>query len=104
MAARSKVGLSGEKFVEPVKKKTRQGAGQHTKYSASSRNKAREALPWSGTMRLSEEEFREHMDSMIASGNLKQARLWAEAGTLIYVNVDELKELYQNEYEEICEG
>ena len=41
MAARSKVGLSGEKFVEPVKKKTRQGMGQHTKYSASSSNKAK---------------------------------------------------------------
>jgi hypothetical protein len=41
MAARSKVGLGGEKFVEPTKKKTRQGDGQHTKYAASSRNKAR---------------------------------------------------------------
>ena len=41
MATRSKVGLSGEKFVEPVKKKSRQGAGQHTKYSATSSNKAK---------------------------------------------------------------
>ena len=41
MATRSKVGLSGDKFIEPVKKKTRQGSGQHTKYSASSSNKAR---------------------------------------------------------------
>jgi hypothetical protein len=41
MATRSKVGLSGEKFVEPVKKKTRQGNGQHTKYAASSRNSAK---------------------------------------------------------------
>ena len=55
-------------------------------------------------MRLSEDEFREHMDGMIASGNLKQARLWAEAGTLIYVNVDELKEIYMNEYEEIVDA
>ena len=41
MATRAKVGLSGEKFVDPVKKKTRQGAGQHSKYSATSRNKAK---------------------------------------------------------------
>ena len=25
-------------------------------------------------------------------------------GTLIYVNVDELKDIYQEEYEEICES
>ena len=38
MAVRAKVGLGGEKFIEPIKKKTRQGEGQHSKYSASSRN------------------------------------------------------------------
>ena len=41
MAVRAKIGLSGKQFVEPVKKKTRQGSGQHTKYAASSRNKAK---------------------------------------------------------------
>lgn len=39
--ARSKVGLSGGKTIESKPKKTRQGMGQHTKYAASSRNKAR---------------------------------------------------------------
>lgn len=32
---------SGGSFVEAVPKKTRQGNGKHTKYSASSRNSAR---------------------------------------------------------------
>lgn len=41
MAARSK-SLSGNKhLIESKPKKTRQGCGQHTKYAASSRNKAR---------------------------------------------------------------
>ena len=81
MAARSKVGLSGEKFIEPVKKKSSSRLqASTTKYSASSSNKAKEALPWSRPkVRLTEQEFRDHMDGMIASGNLKQARLWAES-------------------------
>ena len=54
-------------------------------------------------MKLSEQEFRDHMDSMIAAGNLKQARLWAESGTLIYVNVDDLHELYDEEYKDQVE-
>ena len=41
MAIRSKVGLSGDKNIEPTPKKTRQGAGKHTKYAATSRNAAR---------------------------------------------------------------
>jgi|TARA_B100000035_G_C20922278_1_gene519055 hypothetical protein len=36
--ARGKVGLSGEKMIESLPKKTRQGAGKHTKYAATSRN------------------------------------------------------------------
>jgi hypothetical protein len=36
--ARAKVGLSGGPTIESKPKKTRQGSGQHTKYSASSRN------------------------------------------------------------------
>ncbi len=31
----------GGSFIEPTPKKTRQGSGQHTKYSASSRNDAK---------------------------------------------------------------
>ena len=38
MAVRSKVGLSGDGFVEAKPKKTRQGSGKHTKYAATSRN------------------------------------------------------------------
>jgi len=39
--ARSKVGLSGQKVIESHPKNTRQGCGKHTKYAATSRNKAR---------------------------------------------------------------
>jgi hypothetical protein len=39
--ARAKVGLSGQKLIETKPKKTRQGSGQHTKYAASSGNKAK---------------------------------------------------------------
>ena len=38
MAMRSKVGLSGDGFIEKNPKKTRQGSGKHTKYAATSRN------------------------------------------------------------------
>ena len=33
-----KKSLSGDKFVETLPKKTRQGLGKHTKFSATSRN------------------------------------------------------------------
>lgn len=39
--ARAKVGLSGKKVIESTPKSTRQGNGRNTKYSATSRNKAR---------------------------------------------------------------
>jgi hypothetical protein len=54
-------------------------------------------------MKLTEQEFRDHMNSMIEAGQLKQARLWAESGTLIYVNCDELQELYDEEYRDQVE-
>jgi len=41
MAVRSKVGLSGDGFIEGKPKKTRQGNGKHTKYAATSRNSKR---------------------------------------------------------------
>jgi hypothetical protein len=41
MAVRAKVGLSGERFIEPTRKKTRQGDGARTKYAATSSNKAK---------------------------------------------------------------
>ena len=39
--ARGKVGLGGDQMIESRPKKTRQGAGKHTKYAASSRNAKR---------------------------------------------------------------
>ena len=36
--AKSRVGLSGGATIESKPKRTRQGSGQHTKYSATSRN------------------------------------------------------------------
>ena len=40
MAVKVKVGIGGGTYVESRPKKTRQGRGKHTKYAASSRNKA----------------------------------------------------------------
>lgn len=54
-------------------------------------------------MKLEKEAFRLHMDAMIADNNHKQARLWAESGTLIYTNVEELHELYDEEYKDVVE-
>jgi len=39
--ARAKVGLSGGTFIQSQPKKTRQGSGKNTKYTASSRNSAK---------------------------------------------------------------
>ena len=39
--ARSKVVLIGDKMIESVPKKSRQGKGKHTKLSATSRNGAK---------------------------------------------------------------
>jgi len=39
--AKAKVGLMGDKMIESVPKKTRQGMGKNTKYASSSRNKAK---------------------------------------------------------------
>lgn len=36
--ARAKVGLMGDKMIESIPKKSRQGMGKHTKYAATSRN------------------------------------------------------------------
>jgi hypothetical protein len=41
MAVRTKTGAWGNVQLESIPKKTRQGNGKHTKYSASSRNKAK---------------------------------------------------------------
>ena len=39
--AKLKKSLTGSQMIESTPKKSRQGSGQHTKYAASSRNKAR---------------------------------------------------------------
>jgi len=39
--AKMKTGLSGSTFVESRPKKSRQGNGKHSKYSATSRNSSR---------------------------------------------------------------
>ncbi len=41
MAVKTKGGLMGSEYVESKPKKTRQGSGKHTKYTATSRNKAK---------------------------------------------------------------
>mgnify|MGYP003134887808 CR=1 FL=1 len=46
MAKRSS--LSGGSFIPGKPKKTRQGAGQHTKYAASSRNSAKKRYKGQG--------------------------------------------------------
>ncbi len=39
--AKFKQSLTGQSFVEAIPKKTRQGNGKHSKYSATARNSAR---------------------------------------------------------------
>ena len=41
MAVKTKTGVWGSIEIEPTPKKTYQGRGKHTKYSATSRNKAK---------------------------------------------------------------
>ena len=41
MAKASSSGISGGNFIQSPPKKTRQGRGKHSKYSATSRNSAR---------------------------------------------------------------
>ena len=46
--AKLKKSLTGSQMIESTPKKTRQGAGQHTKYASSSRNKARKCYRGQG--------------------------------------------------------
>ena len=39
--AKMKKSLTGTNMIESIPKKTRQGAGQHTKYASTSRNNAK---------------------------------------------------------------
>ena len=39
--AQYKASLTGQSFIEPTPKKSRQGNGKHSKYSATSRNGAK---------------------------------------------------------------
>ena len=40
--------LSGQDFVETIPKKTLQGSGKHTKYAATSRNRAKKSYRGQG--------------------------------------------------------
>jgi len=46
--AKATGGLSGENFIQSPPKKSRQGTGKHTKYSATSRNSARKRYKGQG--------------------------------------------------------
>ena len=46
--AKMKSSLTGNLFVETMPKKTRQGNGKHSKYSATSRNSARKRFRGQG--------------------------------------------------------
>ncbi len=46
--AKVKRSLLGDNFVEAIPKKTKQGNGKHTKYSATSRNKAKKVYRGQG--------------------------------------------------------
>lgn len=48
MATRAKVGLTGQ-TIESTPKKSRQGRGKHTKYAATSRNKAKKRYRGQGS-------------------------------------------------------
>ena len=54
-------------------------------------------------MRLEAEAFRYHMDAMVEKKQYKQAAMWAESGTLIYSNVNELHDIYDEEYRDQVE-
>ena len=55
-------------------------------------------------MRLQPSAFRLHMDEMIKNKQFKQAVMWAENGTLIYANVNELRDIYDEEYRDLVES
>ena len=46
--AKIKQGIMGGTYVDAIPKKTRQGAGKHTKYSATPRNSARKRYKGQG--------------------------------------------------------
>jgi hypothetical protein len=46
--AKVKRSLLGDNFVEAIPKKTKQGNGKHTKYSATSKNKSKKAYRGQG--------------------------------------------------------
>ena len=58
--ARSK-SLSAGDYVEAIPKKTRQGMGKHTKYSASSRNGAKKRYRGQGRKRLNSTMWLENL-------------------------------------------
>ena len=50
-------------------------------------------------MKLSEGDFRSHVEAMIDQRNLEQLEMWIEHGLLIYTNVSTLRKIWEDEYE-----
>ena len=51
-------------------------------------------------MKLEAEQFRSHVQKMMDDGNKKQLEMWINHGLLIYVNHEQLTEIWEDEYEE----
>ena len=51
-------------------------------------------------MKLEAETFRHHVEGMIQKGQKKQLQMWVNHGLLIYVNHEQLTEIWDEEYEE----
>lgn len=55
-------------------------------------------------MKLSEKEFRSHVESMIDKHDFKQLEMWIDHGLLIYTNAESLREIWDDEYESIVDS
>ncbi len=55
-------------------------------------------------MKLEPDSFRLHVDGMIKKGQKKQLEMWVNHGLLIYVNHEQLTDIWDEEYEEIYNG
>jgi hypothetical protein len=51
-------------------------------------------------MKLQPTEFRRHVDNMISENKKEQLEMWIGHGLLIYSNFSELRDIWDEEYEE----
>ena len=51
-------------------------------------------------MKLPPDDFRSHVESMMTAKTKKQLQMWIDHGLLVYVNHEELTEIWDEEYEE----